>query len=185
MQGRGGVITKLRKSRLVKVIAWALVFIMTVPLHHLVFATGTGPQMPEYSGFQAVQPGEHVDPFTGDFSYTIPLGDIDGKIPLTLSYSSEAVSWESQASWVGLGWNLNTGAIQRTANGIPDDARGDTMRRFVDKKPEKMFTTNIIAKVEILGNDVSGLLGLLKKLKEVGLTIGYNNYKGLIFITSA
>ncbi len=32
---------------------------------------------------------------------------------------------DQEASWVGLGWNINTGEINRQMRGIPDDFKGD------------------------------------------------------------
>jgi hypothetical protein len=73
-----------------------------------------------------------VDFFTGDFKYSLPIMSVpspDGPpIPLTLSYSG-GTQVEQKASWVGLGWNLSIGSIQRTVNGVPDDWKGGTHLR--------------------------------------------------------
>lgn len=63
-----------------------------------------------------------VNQFTGDFSYSIPLMDVEG-YPITISYNSN-VSMNDEASWVGLGWNLNVGSVAREMRGIPDDFDG-------------------------------------------------------------
>jgi hypothetical protein len=65
---------------------------------------------------------QFVDPFTGDFSYSIPIMDVEG-YPLILNYNSN-VSMTSEASWVGLGWNLDVGSINREMRGIPDEFNG-------------------------------------------------------------
>ncbi len=173
-----GLISKIRNSRVFKVTLAVVIILLTFPYDSL-YALTDGPSMPEYSGFQAVKPGEHVDPFSGDFSYSIPLGDVDGQLPLTLSYSSEAVTWESEASWVGLGWNLNTGAIQRTVNSIPDDAKGDEIKRYIKMRPEREIWVGGKFKPELLGLD----LGKIGKFLKVGGAIGINNYKGLMVST--
>jgi len=85
-----------------------------------------GPSQPELSSASSSQPGHQVDPFSGDFSYTINLGDVGG-YPLTISYSSGR-QMEEEASMVGLGWNFNLGAINRNVNGIPDDFKGDEVK---------------------------------------------------------
>lgn len=40
--------------------------------------------------------------------------------PLNLSYHA-GIGVDQEASWVGLGWDLNTGEISRNINGVPDD----------------------------------------------------------------
>lgn len=68
-----------------------------------------------------------VDLFTGDLKYNIPIMTIpspDGPpIPLVLNYNA-GIGVEQKASMVGLGWSLNTGAINRKVNGVPDDWKG-------------------------------------------------------------
>lgn len=73
----------------------------------------------EMGSFSAVEPGDWVNKFTGDFNYSIPLFEIGG-YPINMSYNSNVAN-ESQASWVGLGWNLNPGNISRNMRGLPDD----------------------------------------------------------------
>ncbi|MGV3610305.1 MAG: hypothetical protein ACO1N0_05120 [Fluviicola sp.] len=77
---------------------------------------------PGGSGFSLNTPDELVDPFTGDFSYSIPLMDVEG-YPIVLSYNSN-VNMNTEASWVGLGWNLNVGSVEREMRGIPDEFDG-------------------------------------------------------------
>lgn len=77
-----------------------------------------GPNQVEFSTKPAV--GDNmVNLFTGDFSYSIPLMEIDG-FPVTIGYNA-GITMEQEASWVGLGWNLNFGSINRQVRGIPDD----------------------------------------------------------------
>ncbi|WP_343631145.1 hypothetical protein [Fluviicola sp.] len=74
------------------------------------------------SGFSLNTGDDLVDPFTGDFSYSIPLMDVEG-YPIALSYNSK-VNMNTEASWVGLGWNLNVGSVEREMRGIPDEFDG-------------------------------------------------------------
>lgn len=52
--------------------------------------------------------------------YQIEEGEI--KLPVDLSYHAGGIKVEEIASWVGLGWSLNSGGIvTRTMQGLPDD----------------------------------------------------------------
>ncbi len=65
---------------------------------------------------------------TGNFNYNIPLMTVPGPgggYPINLYYTPDAaIKPEADASWVGLGWNLNPGSISRTVMGLPDDWNG-------------------------------------------------------------
>jgi hypothetical protein len=92
-------------------------------LPSLTFALTSGPTSPEASSFEPVDTTDMVNPLTGDFTYNIPLLEVpgpEGSYPLSLSYHS-GIQPNEEASWVGLGWNLNPGAITRNVNGYPDD----------------------------------------------------------------
>lgn len=81
------------------------------------------PTAPEATAFEPVDVTDAVNLVTGDFNYTIPVLEVpgpEGGYPLTLSYHA-GIAMEQEASWVGLGWSLNPGAINRTLNGYPDD----------------------------------------------------------------
>lgn len=78
-----------------------------------------GPGQPEMSSFRSVGADNMVNLFTGDFSYSIPLLDVGG-YPVNLFYNA-GISMDQEASWVGLGWNLNPGTISRNMRGLPDD----------------------------------------------------------------
>src|SRR5690606_9854484 len=56
---------------------------------------------------------------TGDLSYVLPLMTVGG-YPINLSYHA-GITPDLDASWVGLGWYLNPGAINRDVTGTPDD----------------------------------------------------------------
>src|SRR5438445_13847931 len=82
-----------------------------------------GPTMPEYTQFEEVTASNLVDPSSGDFTYVIPLLEVPGPsggYPIALSYHS-GIKHDQEATWVGLGWSLNAGAINRQVRGIPDD----------------------------------------------------------------
>ena len=95
-----------------------------------------GPTQPEMQAFQSVNANNMVDLFSGDFSYNIPLMDVGG-YPVNLSYRS-GISMDQEASWVGLGWNINPGAINRNMRGLPDDFDGsDSIKKITSIKCNK------------------------------------------------
>ncbi|UGU18128.1 hypothetical protein LS482_09635 [Sinomicrobium kalidii] len=92
------------------------------PVHRL-WASNNGPTAPEATGFEPVDATDMVNLVTGDFSYVLPLLNVpspEGGYPVALSYHG-GIALDQEASWVGLGWNVNPGAINRGVNGYPDD----------------------------------------------------------------
>jgi hypothetical protein len=87
------------------------------------YALTSGPSQPEMQKFQPAGTSDMVDLFSGDFKYNIPLFDIDG-YPVNLAYHS-GMGIEDEAGWVGAGWSLNPGVMNRTMRGLPDDFTGD------------------------------------------------------------
>ena len=82
-----------------------------------------GPNAPEAASFEPVDATDMVNLVTGDLSYVLPLLNIpspEGGYPIALSYHA-GIPMDLEASWVGLGWSLNPGAINRNVNGYPDD----------------------------------------------------------------
>lgn len=79
----------------------------------------SGPGQSESSSFSLNSTDGMVDKFTGDFNYSIPLADLEG-FPINISYNSN-VTMNSEASWVGLGWDLNLGSVSRQMRGVPDE----------------------------------------------------------------
>src|SRR3954471_4526079 len=88
------------------------------------FALTSGPAQPEFSSFEPVATTNMVNEFTGDMTYNIPIlnlpGANGGGYAMSLSYHS-GTSPEEEASWVGYGWTLNPGAINRQKRGFADD----------------------------------------------------------------
>lgn len=164
------MIQKLRTSRKIRIVAanvlLALLFQLVVPLQSL--ALTSGPGQPEFQGFSTIDVSQNVDPLTGNFAYAIPLFEVpgpNGGYPLSLSYRS-GQTMEQEASWVGLGWELNTGAIDRNVRGVPDDFRGP-----VAGNPESDF----ILKRQYLKPNVNVALGL-----NVSTNIGYELFGGAL-----
>ncbi|HTF81332.1 MAG TPA: hypothetical protein VL947_06400, partial [Cytophagales bacterium] len=74
------MLTSIRKSRLSRVFSglmtFAFITVNLAPMH--VFALTSGPAQPETQQFAPAGMDNMVDPFTGDFSYNIPLMDVGG-----------------------------------------------------------------------------------------------------------
>lgn len=133
-----------------------------------------GPGQSESSGFSLNSMDGSVDQFTGDFSYSIPVMDVEG-YPIVLSYNSN-VGMLDEASWVGLGWNLNVGSVAREMRGIPDEFDGsDAITRVYHVKEDDIsngwkagITGGVLRKGLILsrqaklGGDISLLFGKYK-----------------------
>lgn len=129
---------------------------------------GPGPGQPEMNSFQSVNTTNMVDLFTGDFSYNIPLLDVGG-YPVNIHYTG-GISMDQDASWVGLGWNINPGTISRSMRGIPDDFNGqDSIARTQHIKPNKTVGVTVGGDLEAFGLpiNVDASLGVFK-----------NNYNG-------
>jgi hypothetical protein len=128
-----------------------------------------GPTQPESQAFTSVNSNNMVDLFSGDFSYSIPLMDVGG-YPLNLSYRS-GITMDQEASWVGLGWNINPGSITRNLRGLPDDFTGssDSITKTTSVKENKTVGVSLGADLELVGAPIN-----------VGVNFGLfnNNYKG-------
>jgi RHS repeat-associated protein len=71
--------------------------------------------------------------YTGALTYSIPIqlpaGPGGLQPSLSLNYNSQVVdqsTTHTQASWVGMGWSLDTGRITRDFHGTPDNLDDDT-----------------------------------------------------------
>ncbi len=155
-----------RHSRRRIALSLCLLIILETVFPAVAMALTSGPVQPEFEGFQQVSASNLVDPFSGDFSYNIPVCEIGG-YPLNLSYAS-GPGVEEEASWVGLGWTLSPGSVNRTVRGLPDDFKGDEIRREVSIKPDTTIGFGVGSAFEAFG-----FLG-------VGVNAGifYNNYTG-------
>ena len=110
---------RVKTSHRVIAIFFTLNFLTTIVPINSVFASNNGPNAPEASAFEPVNATDMVNLSSGDMSYVLPLLEIDG-FPVTLSYHA-GIPMDMEASWVGLGWNINTGAIARGVVANPDD----------------------------------------------------------------
>lgn len=152
----------------------AAVMLFEIVFPTCAWALGSGPSQPEVMSFEPVGTSDMVDPFSGDFHYNIPLLDVDG-YPVNISYNS-GITMDQEASWVGLGWNINPGVVNRGMRGLPDDFNGDEVIKKLNQKPNRTIGASAGFGLEIVG---------FPKTKEkpvfgLDFSIGprYNNYSG-------
>ncbi|MBP2833280.1 hypothetical protein J8281_13885 [Aquimarina sp. U1-2] len=115
--------TKTKPSHRIIAIFFMLTFLQTLIPYNQLWANNNGPNAPEAASFEPVDATDMVNLLTGDFSYVLPLLNVpspEGGYPLALAYHA-GIAMDQEASWVGLGWNLNPGAINRSVNGFADD----------------------------------------------------------------
>lgn len=126
------------------------------------FALTSGPTSPEATSFEPIDTTDMVNPLTGDFTYNLPLLEVpgpEGGYPLSLSYHA-GIQPNEDASWVGLGWTLNPGAITRSVNGFPDDWSGSNISRRDYWSGGTQTTYNIGVSVGLPGNVANVGFGL-------------------------
>lgn len=149
------------------------------------YALSSGPSQPETQQFAPAGMDNMVDPFSGDFSYNIPLMDVGG-YPINLNYAA-GITPDAEASWVGLGWNINVGAINRNMRGLPDDFKGDEVAKTYSIKPNQTFSLNLEWKNEIYGYKAGIDKNTVTSSDDVettqtnaskNITISYNTYNG-------
>ncbi|OXA91082.1 hypothetical protein [Flavobacterium hercynium] len=140
------------------------------------FASTNGPVAPESTSFEPVDATDMVNLATGDLSYVMPLLDVpspEGGYPLTLSYHAGIAS-DQDASWVGLGWSLNPGAINRAVSGYPDDWKQENVSSIVFDPGGEISQHNFSVGVGLgSGKYTVGLYGSYSENKAFG---GQNSY---------
>ncbi|TND09949.1 MAG: hypothetical protein FD123_631 [Bacteroidetes bacterium] len=178
------MLNKIRRKKISRVVACLLALsLLTDYIFPVVaFALTSGPSQEEYASFEPASTSDMVDLYTGDFNYNIPVLVVpgpNGGYPINLAYHSGA-TMDQEASWVGLGWNINVGSVNRQIRGLPDDFKGDgtsdRVRQTAHMKNNWTVGLNIpnFAEKEVFGFPVPTNSGptLLWQVR-------YNNYKGL------
>ncbi|WP_340064260.1 Ig-like domain-containing protein [Ascidiimonas aurantiaca] len=133
--------TKTKFSHRVIAVFLTLSFLQSLTPYNMLWASNNGPNSPEAAGFEPIDATDMVQLSTGDLSYVLPIMEVpgpEGNFPISLSYHAGITS-DMDASWVGLGWYLNPGAINRTANGTPDDWNGGRSINFISFSDSETF----------------------------------------------
>ena len=161
-----------QRKKLASFFFLTLICIQLLPLN-IALALTSGPSQPEVQSFQPAGTSDMVDIFSGDFSYNIPLFELpgpNGGYPFNLSYQS-GINVDQEASWVGLGWNLQPGAINRQMRGLPDEFNGeDKIQTKMSMAPNVTVGMGAGVGVELFGADALSL--------GIGFSVYQNNYRG-------
>jgi hypothetical protein len=117
-----------------------------------------------------------VNLVTGDFSFSLPILNVpgpDGGFSVPLTYNA-GIGPEQEASWVGLGWTLNVGAITRNIIQYPDDASGEVQSvKRVDLDGVRGWTSSALGFGQMGWNTAQGHYGSLSLLSIINYS--YNN----------
>jgi len=164
------------KEKYKRIIAmfFALNIIFEVISPTMAMALTGGPSQPEVQSFTPISTSDMVNVFSGDFNYNIPLLDVDG-YPINLAYNA-GITNDMEASWVGLGWNINPGTVNRGMRGLPDDFKGDVIHKEISMKPNQTFGASFGLGFELAGKEI-------KKLPTQTTTGGLNFSLGLNYNT--
>lgn len=179
--------TKYHKRHRIIATFFLLIFFPTLLPNNL-FASTNGPVAPEAASFEPVDATDMVNLATGDLSYVMPLLDVpspEGGYPLTLSYHA-GIANDQDASWVGLGWSLNPGAINRSISGFPDDWKEENTTSIVYDSGGEIASHNFSVGVGWGEGKYSvGLYGSYSENKAFGGKNSYNFDGGIGFEASA
>lgn len=170
---------KIRTSKVTKFIVYYLSIMMFLEITQpmAIYALTEGPSQPEFNSFTPIGTSDMVDLASGDLNYNIPIMDVGG-YPLNLAYNS-GVSMDQEASWVGLGWDMNVGQISRQMRGLPDDFDGDPMVYENNMKDNITVGGGAGVFVSGLGIAEAGEKGPISI--NAGIGMKYNNYDGFGF----
>uniref|UniRef100_UPI004048DA51 hypothetical protein n=1 Tax=Flavobacterium sp. TaxID=239 RepID=UPI004048DA51 len=170
---------QIRSSKFSKFLAYYLAIMMLVQITQpmQMYALTEGPSQPEFNSFTPIGTSDMVDLASGDFNYNIPIMDVGG-YPLNLAYNS-GVTMDQEASWVGLGWNLNVGQINRQMRGLPDDFNGDPMTYENNMKDN--ITVGASGGINLALFGINEDSELIKGGINAGVKVKHNNYDGVGF----
>jgi hypothetical protein len=173
------MIQRIRNSRTVRIVSVFLIMnILAEILSPMqAMALTGGPAQPEFGSFTPIGASDMVDLSSGDMNYNIPLMDVGG-YPLNIAYSS-GIGMDDEASWVGLGWNLSVGQINRNVRGLPDDFQGDELVYENKMKPNITVGANVKFTPGTFGKDGRTLESFEQNTPfSYSLAASYNNYSG-------
>ena len=153
--------TKYQKRHRIIATFFLLIFFPTLIPTNL-FASNNGPNSFEAASFEPVDATDMVNLVTGDMSYVLPLLNVpspEGGYPITLS-NHAGIAMDQEASWVGLGWSLNPGSINRNTNGYPDDViTGKDINFAYDQNESEFYNFGVGASINGINVGVGAYWG--------------------------
>ncbi len=159
-----------------------LLFILLLGRYEI-FAVTSGPTQPEVQQFTPIGASDMVDLFSGNFMYNIPLFELpgpNGGYPFNIGYRS-GITMDQEASWVGLGWNLHVGSINRQMRTLPDEFNGtEQIIKVNDQLDNRTVGVGMKFSMEYGGKDGDEVASLSPSY---GVTMYFNSYKGFGFAT--
>jgi hypothetical protein len=165
----------LRNKFLSKFLAvFLLITILESTIHATVsLALTTGPHQPEYTSYESADATDMVNLLTGDFTFNLPILEVpgpDGGFSVPLTYNA-GIGVDQEASWVGLGWTLNVGAVTRSIVQFPDDASGE-VQSVTQKNLDGVrgWTSNALGFGQIGWNTEAGHYGSISLLGLLSVT---------------
>lgn len=166
-----------------------LVFLLSIFLNLNLQSQTSGPTAPDFKGFTPINNNNLVNEFDGSFNYSIPVLSLPSGTKevfnMALTYRS-GMSPNEDASWVGFGWNLNPGIIQRQLKGFPDDFKEEEVIFINSVLPILTEFKKYGINSEITSQDFENLTGIklpnTNKPMSLGLTVteNFNNKSGFI-----
>jgi len=161
--------------RLIAITLLTIFFPSLLPINML-HANNNGPTAPEATSFEPVDAPDMVNLVTGDMSYVLPLLNIpspEGGYPMSIS-NHAGIAIDQEASWVGLGWSLNPGAINRSVSGVPDDWKRASITNIFYQAGGESRSYSASVSVGWSKNFSAGLYGSYSENKTVGGTSTYS-----------
>ena len=176
----------------IKLLAYFLMIDMLLsivsPTISSMYALTSGPGTPEFSSFEPVATSNLVDPLTGSFTYNLPViqipGPDGGGYAMSLSYHS-GTSAEEESSWVGHGWTLNPGAINKGVRGLPDEYNDTPVDIYNKTRPNWTMSGSEKLNLEFFSQSKEQESGAKPNYDKpvIGLGVSkyvrFNNYQGL------
>ncbi|TCK68077.1 hypothetical protein DFQ05_1862 [Winogradskyella wandonensis] len=135
---------KVKFSHRVIAVFLTVSFLSSIFPSNFAYASNGGPGSPEAAGFEPVDATDMVNLTNGNLSYVLPLMSVED-FPVTLSYHA-GITTDMDASWAGLGWYINPGAINRSVTNTPDDWKSGVGINFTSFYQE---TTSYGVSVEV------------------------------------
>src|SRR5690606_32564275 len=188
----------LRKYRRIIASCLLIFFLTEILAPTASYALTAGPTAPEATSFEPVDTTDMVNLASGDLAYNIPLLEVPGPsggYPLSLSYHA-GIQPNEEASWVGLGWTLNPGAITRNVNGFADDFKSveNATRLFWEGGESRTYSVGVTIGISgvagvsaslaysqdtYLGSGVGGSLGVGANIGGKDSPFGFNASIGI------